>query len=235
MIAGMISVIIPTFNAQKDLGPTLAALVPAAIRGLVSEVIVADGGSTDETTLIAEAAGATILRGTGGRGPQLRAGAEAARCRWLLFLHADTRLDESWEAAAETFIREIEQGARPQRAAAFRFALDDHGIMPRVLEALVALRCALFKLPYGDQGLLMSRSLYDAVGGFQPLPLMEDVDMIRRLGRSRVAILAPRAVTSPVRYRREGYLKRMARNVYCLALFYLNVPVSRIVRIYGQT
>ncbi len=233
MIARMISVVIPTFNAQKDLGPTLAALVPAAIRGLVSEVIVSDGGSTDETAVIAEAAGAVLLQGTGGRGPQLQAGAAAAKSPWLLFLHADTRLDHGWESAVEKHIHETEQGGRPQSAAAFRFALDDHGIMPRILEGLVAFRCAIFKMPYGDQGLIISRKLYDEIGGFRPIPLMEDVDFIRRLGRRRITFLEPRAVTSSVRYRREGYVRRMARNVYCLALFYLNVPASKIAKIYG--
>ncbi|MBC8049766.1 MAG: glycosyltransferase, partial [Chitinophagales bacterium] len=172
----MISVIIPTLNAQDGLGQTFAALVPAAVEGLVTEVIVADGGSTDDTAIIADATGAKFIKGPGGgRGPQVISGAAAARGRWLLFLHADTALEAGWEREAEAHINKIESGDAPQTAAAFRFALNDAGIAPRYLEWIVALRCAIFRLPYGDQGLLISRALYHEVGGFAAIPLMEDV------------------------------------------------------------
>lgn len=230
----MISVVIPTFNAQNHLGRTLAALVPAAVDGVVREVIIADGGSSDATTEIAEEAGATLIAAERGRGQQLHAGAMAARSRWLLFLHADTILQPPWEEEAVRFIRAVERGEAPPSAAVFRFALDDSGIWARIMEAGVHLRCMALRLPYGDQGLLIPRALYDEVGGFQPIALMEDVDMARRLGRKRISRLGAKALTSGRRYRGGGgWSLRVMRNLACLTLYYLRVPPRYIIKLYG--
>jgi len=229
----MITVVIPTLNAETTLGPTLAALVPAAVDGLIREVIVVDGGSTDRTAEIVDHAGATLLTGSKGRGQQLAAGAKQARFPWLLFLHADTVLAPDWERDAGTFMGRIDSGERPPAGAAFRFTLDDEGARPRLLEWLVALRCRMLRLPYGDQGLLIPKRLYDEVGGYRPLALMEDVDLVRRLGRRRTVMLRSRAVTSAERFRRQGYVRRSARNLLCLTLYSLRVPAHVIRRIYG--
>lgn len=233
MIAAMISVVIPTLNAQDHLARTLAALVPAAVEGLVREVIVADGGSTDATAEIADAAGATVLVAERGRGHQLRAGAKAAKSRWLLFLHADTVLQPPWEEEAARFIHSVERGGDADTAGVFRFVLDDRGFAARFLETAVRLRCALLRMPYGDQGLLISRRLYDEVGGFGAVALMEDVDMVRRLGRGRIRLLRAEALTSAQRFRAEGYGRRMARNLACLTLYYMRVPPRLLAKIYG--
>ena len=230
----MISVVIPTLNAEQGLATTLAALVPAAVDGLVREVIIVDGGSSDRTLRIADDAGAVLLQQSEcGRGQQLVAGAARARSDWLLFLHADTVLEVGWEREAAALMERVGNGARPATAASFRFALDDAGFRPRVLETLVGLRCLLLRLPYGDQGLLVPRRLYEQIGGYRALPLMEDVDLVRRLGRARLVLLRSRAVTSAARYRRDGYTHRSVRNFACLMLFYLRVPAARIARIYG--
>lgn len=229
----MITVVIPTLNAEAGLAATLTALVPATVDGLVREVIVVDGGSSDRSTEVADQAGATVVRTGPGRGRQLAAGAEAARMPWLMFLHADTILEPDWVREAGAFIDRVEAGTRPQAAAAFRFALDDLGFKPRVIEIGVSIRCTLFRLPYGDQGLLIPMRLYRTLGGFRDLPLMEDVDLVRRLGRSRTIILRARAVTSAIRYRRDGYGRRTLRNLACLALYYLRVPAALIQRLYG--
>jgi rSAM/selenodomain-associated transferase 2 len=229
----MISVIIPTLNAEAGLAATLTALVPATVEGIVREAIVVDGGSTDRTASIADQAGAQFITRTGGRGYQLLAGAHRARFPWLLFLHADTVLEAGWEREAEALMSAVDTGRRLPTAAAFRFALDDIGAGPRALEQMVRMRCALFRLPYGDQGLLMPKSLYTEIGGFSALPLMEDVDMARRLKRRRVALLRSRAVTSPVRYRHSGYVRRSARNLMCLTLYGLRLPPRVIARFYG--
>jgi rSAM/selenodomain-associated transferase 2 len=229
----MISVVIPTLNAEATLARTLASLVPAAVDGLVRQVVVTDGGSSDRTLEIADNAGADIVRHGRGRGPQLAAGAQSARFPWLLFLHADTSLEPGWEREASLFMARIDAGERPAAAAAFRFALDDTGLGPRLLERLVALRSGALRLPYGDQGLLIPRRLYAEVGGYRPLAIMEDVDLVRRLGRRRTAILRCRAVTSAERFRRDGYLARSARNLLCLTLYTLRVPPNVISRIYG--
>ncbi len=228
----MISVVIPALNAQAHIERTLAALVPAAVDGIVREVVLADGGSSDKTILIADDAGAVIVKSECGRGHQLVAGAAAAKCPWLLFLHADTVLEDGWEREASRFMGEVDHRSRAEAAAAFRFALDDKGIVPRVLERLVAARSSLAGLPFGDQGLLISRRLYSGIGGFAPMPIMEDVDIVWRLGRARIAILKSRAVTSATRYRSEGYLKRTLRNQRCLGMYLAGASTERIRLVY---
>lgn len=229
----MISVVIPTLDAEAGLTPTLSALVPGVVEGLVREVIVADGGSRDKTAEIADVAGAHFIRAKQGRGSQLAKGAESAKSGWILFLHADTVLQPGWEQEASAFMDRVDGGARPEAAAAFSFALDDFGAKPRMLEAMVNLRCALFRFPYGDQGLLIPKRLYEELGGYRDMPLMEDVDLVRRLGRKRLVMMRTKAVTSAVRYKRDGYLARMVRNFACLSLYYLRVSPSKIVRLYG--
>jgi len=228
----MLSVVIPTLDAERTLAATLAALVPAAVAGLVRDVVIADGGSTDATLAIADAAGCAVVEAPKGRGAQLAAGAGAAKCGWLLFLHADTVLEEDWIQAAQRFIASAEAGSGGQ-AAAFRFALNADGVAARLLERFVALRSHVFAMPYGDQGLIVSRALYDALGGFQPLEIMEDVHLVRRIGRKRLRMLPARAVTGAARYRRHGILLRGARNLACLSLYFLRVPPRIIARLYG--
>ena len=229
----MISVIIPTLNAEDGLAACLTALVPAAVEGMVREVIIVDGGSSDRTLKIIEQSGAEFVRAGPGRGEQLATGAARARSPWLLFLHADTVLEPGWEREVSALVERIDSGRRQPTAAAFRFALGDDGFWPRMIEAGVAMRCALFRLPYGDQGLLIPRQLYQHVGGYSRLPLMEDVDLVRRIGRRRMTLLRTRAVTSAVRYQQTGYMRRSARNLSCLALYFLRVPTRIIARLYG--
>ena len=103
----------------------------------------------------------------------------------------------------------------------------------RLVERGVGLRASFLGLPYGDQGLLIPRTLYEAIGGYAPLPLMEDVDLVRRLGRSRLRILDADAVTSTERWERDGWLRRSARNLICLGLYGAGVSPERIARLYG--
>ena len=230
----MLSIVIPTLNAGQTLPHCLAALVPAMVEGLLKEVIIADGGSDDETAMIAEAAGARFFRGEAGRGRQLAAGADRARANWLLFLHADTVLAPEWIGAVRAAMAHIGDDQAGRGAAYFRFALDDPRRRARIMETLVAVRCRLLGLPYGDQGLLISRDFYEACGGFRPLALMEDVDMARRIGRRRLLALKTPAVTSAARYRHGGYVHRTLRNIACLTLFWLGADTAMIKRIYER-
>ncbi len=226
----MFSVIIPTLNAAAGLEATLAALSEAKASDAQFEIVVIDGGSHDGTPDLATRLGARSIAAPRGRGTQLAAGARASREPWLLFLHADTVLEPGWSGSARTFI------ARPNAqsaAAAFRFALDDDAPSARRLEAIVGWRCRAFGLPYGDQGLLIHRDFYDSLGGYQALPLMEDVDFVRRVGRRRIVMLGSAAVTSAARYRRDGYLRRGLRNLLCLSLYLAGVPPRHILRVYG--
>ena len=209
------------------LGEALAAIVGAR---LIREIVVVDGGSRDDTIAIAKAAGARVIVAERGRGPQLAAGAAAVTGEWLLFVHADCRLSPGWENAVAAFLAAPDAGLR---AGYFVFALDDASPAARRLERIVAWRCRALGLPYGDQGLLIARSLYDAVGGFAALPLMEDVDLARRLGRARLVPLDARVVTSARRYRSGGYVRRPLRNLLCLSLYLAGVPPKRIARLYG--
>lgn len=196
---------------------------------MIGEIVIADGGSRDGSVAAARAAGARVVAAPRGRGTQLAAGAAAARGAWLLFLHADTRLGPGWAGAAARFIADERNG---ERAAYFRFRLDDGAAAARRLERAVAWR-SRWGLPYGDQGLLLPRALYDRIGGFRAMPLMEDVDLVRRIGKARLVPLAAEALTSAARYRRDGYVRRSLRNLCCLALWRMGVPPRLIARLYG--
>jgi len=222
-----ISVVIPTLNDAAELAATLDAV---RATGVVQEIVVVDGGSRDATVSIAAAAGAVVVVAPRGRGLQLAAGAAAANGAWLLFLHADCRPASGWEAAVGAF---VQLPGATGMAGYFTFALDDERPAARRLERIVAWRCRALALPYGDQGLLISRILYDAVGGFAAIPLMEDVDLVRRLGRRRLAPIGVAAVASARRYRLGGYWRRPLRNLACLLLYFAGVAPRRLARLYG--
>ena len=222
-----ISVVIPVLDAAAELPATLAVLTESA---LIGEIVVVDGGSRDESAAIARATGARVIEAPRGRGMQLAEGAVAARGDWLLFIHADCRPLPGWENALSDFIA----GPNAKELAGyFALTLDDAAPGARRLERLVAWRCRVFALPYGDQGLLIHRRLYDAIGGFAMIPLMEDVDIARRLGRARLRPIGATMLASARRYKRSGYRRRTLRNLCCLALYFAGMRPERVAKIYG--
>jgi glycosyltransferase involved in cell wall biosynthesis len=183
----MLSVIIPTLNSERLLVPTLAALVSGAIEGLISEVLLADGGSRDDTAAVADVTGCNLLRLEGSLGARLKAGAAAARARWFLFLRPGTVLDPPWIGEARRFIeltRSSEQAAVFRRGAAARSPLR---------EAFAQALLALGAPPHPDQGLLISHGFYDVLGGHRGSAADPEADLIRRIGRHRIARLAASA------------------------------------------
>jgi rSAM/selenodomain-associated transferase 2 len=197
---------------------------------LVRETIIADGGSSDETVRIAGSAGATVIAAPKGRGTQLAQGARAATGDWLMFLHADSVPVPGWAERLSEFIAEP---LNQDRAAVFQFATDIQGRLARRMERNVAWRSRVLGLPYGDQGLVISRDAYDAVGGYRDIPIMEDVDLVRRIGRQHLTMLNATMMTSGVRYRRHGIIGRSARNLTCLGMYFLGVSPRLIARLYG--
>jgi rSAM/selenodomain-associated transferase 2 len=222
-----LSVVIPTLDAADRIGPCLGAL-GEGVAGLIREVILADGGSSDAIAAVADASGARLVTAKRGRGAQLAAGARAARGDWLLFLHADTVLAPGWTEAVRRHI-----AAAPGHAGYFRLAFDSGHPMARITAGWANLRARTFRLPYGDQGLLIARTVYQRVGGHPEIPLMEDVALARRLGRRLVPIDAV-AVTSADRYARDGWVRRGARNLSTLALWFAGASPERLARRYRR-
>ena len=228
----MISVIIPVRNAAAGLADCLASLSQGRDSGLIGEIVVVDGGSTDATAQIAEAGADRLLQAPPGRARQMRAGAVQAAGDWLLFLHGDVVLEAGWEAEVQAFL--ALQGKDATVAAAFGFALRDDTPKARLLERLVAWRCRWLGLAYGDQGLLLPRKFYENLGGFAMLEFMEDVEIIRRIGRRRLALLNSRAASDAARYRNDGFLARCSRNAVLTSLYLLGVPAARLAGFYAS-
>lgn len=206
----------------------LDSLLPGLSVQLIREVIAVDGGSVDQTRRIAEGAGCTIIDSPPGRGKQLIAGANAARGDWLLFLHADTALSRDWAERVDAHITE-----RPTNAAAFTLAFRSDAREATWLAARANRRARLLGLPYGDQGLLISRRHYNEVCGYPDQPLMEDVAIIRAIGKRRLTILSAEARTSATKYERDGWRKRAYRNAWLLMRYRLGAAPEKLARIYS--
>ena len=179
----MITVVIPTLDSERLLVPTLAALVQGSAEGLVREVLLADGGSSDGTRAIADAAGCEIVAGPADPGSRLAAAARAARSDWMLFLDPGAVLEEIWTREVGVFV--AGKDASTNRAATFRLALDAEGARARIRERSAAIRLALLGRARRDQGLLIAKHYYRALGGHSSGQDAHD-RLLRAIGRVTV-------------------------------------------------
>ena len=198
MAAPILSIVVPALNEAAGIVAALSALKPFTARG--AQLIVADGASSDDTVVLARAAGATVITAPRGRALQMNAGAQQADAAVLLFLHADTLLPED---ADQLIAAALASGTNDWGRFDVRIA--GHSPMLRVVAALMNLRSRWSGIATGDQAIFMTRAAFDAVGGFPAQPLMEDIEMSHRLlKRSRPACLRAKVLTSGRRWETRG-------------------------------
>lgn len=188
----MLSVIVATHESERILVPTLSALVPGAMSGLVTEVVVADAGSTDATAEVADIAGCRFMIAEGDLGSRLKDAALSTRTPWLMFMRAGLVPEPGWMAAAENFMQTASFCATSPRAALFRAATDQAS--PGLKELLAVLRGMLGGGDRAGQGLLIARALYETLGG-HPAGADAEAAMLRRIGRRGLALLGASART----------------------------------------
>jgi rSAM/selenodomain-associated transferase 2 len=231
----LLSVIIPVFRDADALAQLLAQLAPVPPE---VEVIVSTADDDEQPARIPSTAlragrmarpDVVWIGAPRGRGAQLNAGAERATGRWLWFVHADSRLPEGWRAAFEA----LDAEEPPPVGGSFRFRLDSDAWQARVLERLVRARVRWLGLPYGDQGIFVRREVFQQMGGFQPIPLMEDVELVRRLTRRGPLRHQNLSLeTSARRWVEEGWWRRSARNLATLTLYVVGVSPDRLAKRY---
>jgi len=222
-----VTIVIPVLRDTAALTSLLSTLpVDPSV-----QIVVVDGGAEQGRAwdeLRARRHGVEWIRAPRGRAVQMNAGAARAQGRWLVFLHADTRLGAGWL----DFIRSLDE-RRSIVGGSFRLALDSNARWARWIERGVRLRVRLFDLPYGDQALFARRDIFEAMRGYRDLPLMEDVDFVRRLRRrGRLEHADVPAVTSARRWERDGWICRTVENATLLLLFLAGWPPDSLARRY---
>jgi hypothetical protein len=215
----LISVIVPTLNAEDTLVRTLGSLVPGVVEGLVKEVVVVDGGSDDATLEIADSTGCRIVHTDAARGLQLWQGCREAKGEWLLILHPDSQLGEGWMDQVQAHIKSF-----PAQAGYFHLQFDHPSFFVKLWGEIVALRARWLAMPSGDHGLLLSRALYDTTGGYKDQIAFEDVALSMALGRARLRAMRASLTTSAARFQARGWALAALGRSLRFALYLLGVP-----------
>lgn len=220
MVKRQISAIIPARNEEELIGQSIDRLR----RSMVHEVIVADGGSTDQTAAIAAAHGAKVVDSPPGRGIQMNRGAQAATGDVLLFVHADTALPQDLQHYIRSAL------SQPQVVAgAFRLRIDDQRRAFRLIERCVNWRSRRRQMPYGDQAIFLSADMFYSIGRYRDIAVMEDFDLVWRLRRGgRIAMAPAEALTSARRWQRDGIWRTTMINQLCVLGYRLGVCPTRI-------
>ena len=222
-----ISIIIPALNEAKTLGKTLKQIIKQAS----IEIIVVDGGSQDKTSEIANKFGAKVIYSQQkNRAYQMNLGAAAATGKIFLFLHADTLLPTGYFS----LVREVL--AMPETVAgAFELGIDGVQQSFRLLEMAVNWRSRFFSLPYGDQALFMKAEVFQEVGGFVPLLIMEDFDLVQRLKkRGKIRIAPAKVLTSSRRWQKLGICRTTAINQLIILGHYLGISPTKLAHWYRK-
>lgn len=223
-----VSVIIPVWRDENGLTRALQRLQPTQ----KVEVIAACALGEEPRYMSARQQRPDIhwVSAPRGRGSQMNAGAAIGRGRWLLFLHADSELPHDWLAVI------AEANMRADVAGAFALAVDSRDWQARVIEFGVRLRVAILGLPYGDQALFVRRSTFATLGGYRDLPLMEDIDFMRRVKETgRLLKSQSVVITSARRWERDGWMRRSAQNVSLAMQFLTGASPAQVAqRYYGR-
>lgn len=222
------SVIVPVLNEQAQIN-ALIEHVSAQNFDSGFEIIIVDGDPHGGTVGVVKESHVVCLRSATGRGRQMNAGAAIARGEILLFLHADTRLPVG---ALKKIARVLEN--RDYVGGAFDLCIDSDRWILKYIAARASLRSRLNRIPYGDQAIFIRRSDFDKIGGFRDIPLMEDVDLMRRIkkGGKKIHILRDKVITSPRRWEHEGAVYTTLRNQVIVMLYYLGVSPHKLARLY---
>jgi rSAM/selenodomain-associated transferase 2 len=221
-----ISVIVPTLNEENNLKKCIECI---RSEGIKCEIIVSDGGSSDNTIKLAGGyKEVKIVRTDKGRGRQMNKGASVATGEILLFLHADTVLEKGWSNAVMSLCEsELYAGG------VFTLKIDNPGKIFRIIEYLVKVRCYFFKLPYGDQGIIVKKCVFEKIGGFKNIPLMEDIDIVERIKmQGEIKIFDKNAVTSDRRWAAKGWVYTSVLNHLIFLLYRLGLDPHRLARLY---
>jgi rSAM/selenodomain-associated transferase 2 len=223
----MISIIVPALNEEQNIGRCMER-----IREECSdcEIIVADGGSIDRTPeIVSGCPDITLILSEKGRGLQMNAGAAAAKGDILLFLHADTWLGAGWLPAIESAL----EAETPVVGGAFSLKIDNPAWQYRLIEAMVRLRCLIFRLPYGDQAIFVRRDAFEKIGGYPVIPLMEDVEMISRMKKAGcITVLRHPAYTDARRWERKGIVRTSISNLATLFMYKVGMSPHKLAKRY---
>ena len=222
MAVSDISVVIPVFNDAEQLARTLSTCTFEDV-----EVIVAATEADRDALASLRPSWPAVrwIESPRGRARQMNAGAAAASGRWLLFLHADTRLPPDWRDAIAAA-----DGDPHVSIGCFRFALDSPSVAARIIEAGVRVRVRVASLPYGDQALFVRRADFLASGGYADLPIMEDVELVRRFtARGRLYRAQKPALTSARKWERDGWIARTATHLRLIVLYWAGVPPHLLI------